>query len=361
MNRSPLHDIHVQLGARMVEFAGWLMPLMYRSIVDEHNVTRTSCSAFDVSHMGRLKITGDDAFSLLQRLCTRNLDGMEPGVCRYTHICRADGGILDDVIVSRYDGHWGIVCNASNRDKIVGWVRKHAQGRRAELEDQTIATAMIALQGPHAVERTRALLPVDLSGVKRYRFTSGVYMMTAYSIFRSGYTGEDGYEIVVPAGVVKMVASRLLGPAGEPDQGIKPAGLGARDTLRLEAAMPLYGHELHEGVDSLSAGQGWCVDLDKDFIGADPMRSLKESGLKQTLVGLELDGRRTARHRYRVRSGQRDVGEITSGCLSPTLGRSIAMAYVGVNDAEEGTELTVDFNGKPNPARVVKLPFYRRP
>jgi aminomethyltransferase len=359
--QSPLHDVHVQLGAKMVEFAGWSMPLRYRGIVAEHRHTRAQCSVFDVSHMGRLKVSGDDSFALLQRVCTRNLEGMEPGVCRYSHVCKDDGGILDDLIVSRFDDHWGIVCNASNREKILGWLHRHAEGKAVQIEDETFATAMVALQGPAAVEQTTRLLPVDLSGVQRYRFTSGVYMMTRYAIYRSGYTGEDGYEIVVPAGIVKMLAPKLFG-WGSTDENdvIKPAGLGARDTLRLEAGMPLYGHELHEDVDPLTAGQGWCVDLNKDFIGVEPMRRRAEAGVKRMLVGLELEGRRTARLHHPIQADGHRVGEVTSGCLSPTLGRSIAMGYVDSEYSSEGTGLEVDFGGRPHPATVAKLPFYRR-
>lgn len=346
----------------MVDFAGWNMPVMYRSIIDEHNHTRSKCSVFDVSHMGRLKVSGDDSFALLQRVCTRNLEGMEPGVCRYSHVCKDDGGVLDDLIVSRFDDHWGIVCNASNREKILGWLHGHAKGKAVQIEDETFATAMVALQGPAAVEQAKALLPVDLSGVQRYRFASGVYMMTRYAIYRSGYTGEDGYEIVVPAGIVKMLAPKLFGwGSTDVNHVIQPAGLGARDTLRLEAGMPLYGHELHEDVDPLTAGQSWCVDLNKDFIGGEPMRKLAETGLKQKLVGLELEGRRTARPHHGIQADGHRVGEVTSGCLSPTLGKSIAMAYVETEYSAEGTELEVDLGGRPQPARIVKLPFYRRP
>ncbi len=358
MKQSPLHDIHIQLGAKMVEFAGWNMPVMYRSIIDEHVHTRTKCSVFDVSHMGRLRIRGEDAFDLLQRLCTRNLDGMEPGVCRYSHMCKEDGGILDDLIVSRSEDEWGIVCNASNREKIVGWIRSQIGQQRVDLVDETLETAMVALQGQMALELAKAMIPIDLSGVKRYRFTAGVYMFTRYTIFRSGYTGEDGYEVVVPVGVVKLLAGQLFGEG--PDATIRPAGLGARDTLRLEAGMPLYGHELGEDIDSVSAGQAWCVDLEKDFVGAEAMRRVQTAGRARTLVGLELEGRRTARQHFGVLHGGRSVGEVTSGCLSPTLGKSIAMALIAPEHAEEGTMLAVDFGGRPNPARVVKLPFYKR-
>ena len=220
---------------------------------------------------------------------------------------------------------------------------------------------MVALQGPRTIDLARKLIPIDLSGVKRYRFAAGSTMGIAYSVFRSGYTGEDGYEMVVPAGVVRTLIPALLGMPEAPKENIKPAGLGARDTLRLEAGMPLYGQELHEDIDSLSAGQGWCVDLSKDFIGAQAMRTLKEQGLKVTLVGLELEGRRIARHHTAVLADDVKIGEVTSGTMSPTLGKNIAMASVAVEHAAEGTKLLVDFAKKKATAKVIPLPFYKRP
>lgn len=362
MNQSPLHEVHVQFGAKMVEFAGWAMPLMYRGIIQEHNFTRNHCSVFDVSHMGRLQVRGPDALPFLQKICARNLDGMDDGVCRYSHICRDDGGILDDAIVSRYTADdWLVVCNASNREKILAWLQSHAATSDVTITDQTFETAMVALQGPATLDLARGLIPIDLSAVKRYRFASRSAMGISYSVFRSGYTGEDGYEVIVPAGVVRMLIPALLGTPDVPKEEIKPAGLGARDTLRLEAGMPLYGQELTEDIDSLSAGQAWCVDLTKDFIGADAMRKLQERGLQLNLVGLELEGRRIARQHSAVLAGDTRVGEITSGTMSPTLGKNIAMASVAVGHAAEGTALSVDFGKKRAAARVIPLPFYKRP
>ena len=346
----------------MVEFAGWTMPVMYRGIIEEHHYTRDAVSLFDVSHMGRLEFVGDEVEACLQRICTRNLAAMEVGQCRYGHVCCEDGGILDDVIVSRDENRWLMVCNASNREKITNWVRKQTADRKFELTDLTTSTAMVAIQGPLAMDECERLLPFEVKSIKRYHFAAGCYMTFNYVIFRSGYTGEDGFEIVVPAKAIPLLAPRLFGDgSGEPDTPIRPGGLGARDTLRLEAAMPLYGHELTEEWDSLTAGQGWCVDLEKDFIGAEAMRKRRAEGLKRTIVGLELEGRRTARQGYAVFAGGRAVGEVTSGCLSPTLGKSIAMALVGTEFADGGRELQVDFSGKRNACRVVKLPFYKRP
>lgn len=361
VNLSPLNDVHVRFGAKLVEFAGWQMPLLYRGILEEHHHTRTASSVFDVSHMGRLRIRGPDSAGLLQRLCTRNLEDTTDGQCKYTHVCREDGGILDDVIVSRYAvDDWLMVCNAANREKMLAWLNQHARSLRVTVEDTTFETAMVALQGPKALELFRALVPLDLSEAKRYRFVSGQIMGFDYAVFRSGYTGEDGYEIIVPAKAMGMLAPHLLGTPDDPRADIKPAGLGARDTLRLEAGMPLYGHELSEEIDSLSAGQGWCVDLSVDFVGADALRQIKAQGLTRRLVGLEVEGRRIARQHAPVMAGDRRVGQVTSGTMSPTLKKNIAMALVTSQYAEEGTLLEVAFAAKRSAAKVVGLPFYKR-
>jgi len=345
----------------MVDFAGWSMPVSFAGITEEHNHTRTACSVFDVSHMGRLIIQGADAERFLDRLCTRKLEGAEVGRCYYSHVCREDGGILDDVIVSRFEDHWGIVCNGANREKIVNWIEKQRSGFGVTLRDETTATAMVAIQGPKTMELAKEIAGRDFSALKRYHFTTFSLLGMEVQVYRSGYTGEDGLEVVVPAGVISMLLPRLLGSKDAPHPVVKPAGLGARDTLRIEAAMPLYGHELSEDWDSLTAGQGWCVDLSKDFIGAEAMRQLKERGLPRKLVGLELDGRRIARQDYPVHHGGREIGAVTSGTLSPTLGRSIAMALVNSDCTEEGTDVEIDMKGKRVAARVVKLPFYKRP
>ncbi|MGQ9649389.1 MAG: glycine cleavage system aminomethyltransferase GcvT [Phycisphaerae bacterium] len=359
MRRTPLYDLHTRLGAKMVDFAGWEMPLLFTSIIEEHRHTRSSASVFDVSHMGRIELTGPDAEPVLERICTRRVGKAVVGQSLYSHICREDGGILDDVIVSRFDDHWLVVCNASNRDRIVAWLRQHASGGDLDIKDRTEETMMIAIQGPLAIELVSRLLPIAVAELKRYHFCSGNYMFVPYAIFRSGYTGEDGLEIILPANVAQLVGDHLIGD----DIGsniIKPAGLGARDTLRLEAGMPLYGHELHENTDSLSAGLAWCVDLSKDFIGAEALRRISRAGPSRRLIGLELAGRRIARPHSAVLSENRPVGEVTSGTFSPTLERSIAMAYVDAVHAQEGHPLAVDLGGKQADATVVTLPFYKR-
>lgn len=335
------------------------MPLLFTSIIEEHRHTRSAASVFDVSHMGRIELTGPDAELLLEYVCTRRLGDAVVGQSRYSHVCREDGGILDDVIVSRFEDHWLMVCNASNRERIVAWLRRHAAGRDLDLHDRTESTMMVAIQGPLAIGLLGRLLPVSVSDLKRYHFCSGNYLFTPYAVFRSGYTGEDGAEIILPANVAQLVGGHLVGDEVE-NHSLKPAGLGARDTLRLEAGMPLYGHELHENTDSLSAGLAWCVDLNKDFIGVEALRRISQAGPSRKLVGLELAGRRIARPHSTVLSENLPVGEVTSGTFSPTLERSIAMAYVDAAQAQEGRPLTVDMGGKQADARIARLPFYKR-
>jgi aminomethyltransferase len=356
-----LNDFHESLGAKMIDFGGWFMPVQYRGIIEEHLHTRSKMSVFDVSHMGRLRVQGEGAEALLQWVCTRDLSGTDVGQAKYTHVCREDGGILDDVIVGRDAENWQVVCNASNRDKIVAWLNTHAEGRDARIEDETLDTVMLAIQGPAAIAFVESIVPLELSPLKRYRFLTGDFMGIGYSVYRTGYTGEDGVEVIVPSGAAGMLLPMLFGEALQADGDCKPAGLGARDTLRLEAGMPLYGHELTEEVDSLSAGQGWCVHLDKkDFCGADAMRAQRDAGLKKTLVGLEVEGRRIARQGYGIVSGGRVVGEVTSGAWSPTFEKSIAMGFVETELGAAGTTLSIDLGRKAVGARVVSLPFYKR-
>jgi aminomethyltransferase len=362
LKHTPFYDFHVSSGGRMVDFAGWEMPIMYRSILDEHEQTRRSGSIFDVSHMGRLYFSGPDAMNFLDKVLTRRISDQKIKTSRYSLVCNETGGIMDDVIVSRDVKNWLVVCNASNREKLVKYFNetRRATGMDLDISDQTEATAMIALQGPKVIDRVADLLPVDLRSMKRYTFETDSIMLIKFTLFRSGYTGEDGVELILPAKAAGMAMKMLGGKFDKPDATIKPAGLGARDTLRLEAGMPLYGHELSETLDPLSAGLGWAVDLTKDFVGAEPLRALEQKGLTRKLVGLELEGKRIARQGTPIKSGDAVVGEVTSGTLSPTLGKSIAMAYIDINHAAEGNQVQADLKGTLNPAKVVKLPFYKR-
>jgi aminomethyltransferase len=362
LKRTPFYDFHVSMGAKLVDFAGWEMPICYRGIIDEHEQTRKSGSIFDVSHMGRLQFSGKDATTFLNWVLTRNVAEQKPGQSRYSLVCNAAGGVMDDIIVSRDVKHWTMVCNASNREKLVKYFGDVRRQRNMDFDmpDQTESTAMVAIQGPKVIDRVADLLPVDLRALKRYQFETGSLMLTKFTVFRSGYTGEDGVEVVIPAKVAGMAMKMLAGSMNKPDATIKPAGLGARDTLRLEAAMPLYGHELTEELDPLSAGLSWAVDLKKDFVGAEPLRKIAEQGPRQKLIGLELEGRRIARQGAAVVKDGNTIGQVTSGTFSPTLQKSIAMAYVDAPLTTEGTELAVDLKGTSNQAKIVKLPFYKR-
>ncbi len=331
MRRTALNETHRELGARLVDFAGWEMPLLYRGIIEEHLHTRCAASVFDVSHMGRLIVRGPDAIAALDRVCTRNVSRLAVGRSGYSHLCNEQGGILDDVIVSRAEDRCIVVCNASNREKVAAHFRRRFTGLNVELDDQTGQTAMLAVQGPAVLELFRSHVPLQTGDLRRYGFVTGTLAGMEYTLFRSGYTGEDGYEAIVPAAAAVLAWQFMTEPGGDERPTVLPAGLGARDTLRLEAGMPLYGHELHEEIDPLSAGCGWAVDLEKDFVGAAALREIARRGPVRKLAGLVLDGRRAARQGAAVFDGGRPIGEVTSGCLGPTIGRPIAMAYL---DAE---------------------------
>lgn len=361
MHRTALNEYHKQAGAKLVEFAGWEMPVVYTSIVEEHVHTRTHASFFDVSHMGRVLFTGTDAGALLERLNTRRIGDMAVGQSRYSHMCRPDGGILDDVIVSRMEERWLVVCNASNREKLMGWWHDQKRGRDVGIEDRTFETAMVAIQGPEAIETVSQMLPLPVSDLKRYHFRSGTVLGVEYFIARSGYTGEDGVEVILPANFAATALQMMLEKSAELGRPIRPAGLGARDTLRTEAAMPLYGHELTEEWDPITAGQAWVVALDKEFIGREAVARVKEQGPRRTLVGLEVDSRRTPRQGAAILSSGETVGVVTSGVSSPTLGRVIAMGFVPPGLSAVGTALEIDLKSGVLPARVAPLPFYKRP
>ena len=361
MLQTPLINFHRDAGARLVEFAGWEIPVYYEGLIKEHLYTRQHASVFDVSHMGRVEFRGDDAGALLERLCTRRVGDMQVGQCRYSQMCREDGGILDDVIVSRFDDHYLVICNASNRAKLLDWWDRHRHGLAVKIIDKTMETAMVAIQGPDAIGTMDELLPLDIAGLKRYHFITGNVLGGDYYVARTGYTGEDGVEIILPAHLAHTALHMLLSQSAERGRPVKPAGLGARDTLRTEAGMPLYGHELSEDWDPLTAGQGWCVSFDKDFIGKAALERIRQTGPKEKLIGLEVRSKRTPRPGALLLADQQPVGRVTSGITSPTLGKVIAMGFVRADLSEPGTGLEIDIGRARLPAAVVSLPFYKRP
>jgi aminomethyltransferase len=354
--RTPLFDWHAAHGARIVDFAGWDMPVQYTSITEEHVAVRTASGLFDISHMGRLSFGGPDALDLIQEVYTNNAATMKDFQVRYGLVCNERGGIRDDVLVYRWPYGYAMVINASNRDKIVAWLAEHKGTRNVEVQDQTLATCMVAVQGPKAVEQCRGLTETDVSQLAYYYAAPTRYRGKNCVVSRTGYTGEDGLEVMVAADQAVTLWEDLLA------RGARACGLGARDTLRLEAAMPLYGHELNEDTDPLQAGLGWAVKLEKGpFIGRDALMRRRDDPNLRRRVGLELEGKRIAREGAAVLRDGREVGRVTSGTFAPTLGKSIAMAYVDPPCAAAGTACEVDVRGKPAAGQVVPLPFYRRP
>lgn len=364
--QTPLHAWHAAHGGRLVDFAGWSMPVQYGSIVEEHQATRTAAGVFDVSHMGRLRLDGPGAAAFLDRLLTRKVVGMGPGKIRYSLMCNEAGGILDDVLVYHLEQHGGgfyylLVVNASNREKIVGSLQSQLrQADEVTIADRTRETAMIAVQGPHALRIVEPLIGADVGGMAYYSGVETTIARQPAIVSRTGYTGEDGCEMIVPASNAQEIWDRVF-EAGK-DLGLRANGLGARDTLRLEAAMPLYGHELSEQIKPFTAGLAFAVNLEgREFVGKAALAADKADANRPRRVGLELAGRRAAREHYPVLAGGEKIGEITSGTFSPTLQKPIAMAYVAPAHAEVGTELQVDIRGTQESARVVPLPFYKRP
>jgi aminomethyltransferase len=343
----------------MVDFAGWEMPVQYSSIVDEHTAVRTAVGLFDISHMGRLQFRGDASEAFLNRVLTNDTSKLNIGDVRYSLVCREDGGILDDVLMYRFPDRWELVVNAFNRDKIVTWLAQCPGFSDLSFQDRTLSTAMIAVQGPGSVSLLQAFVRSDIREMKYYSTCDTEIRGTSCTISRTGYTGEDGFEIVLPASAAEGLWQRLIETGAT--SGLKPAGLGCRDTLRLEAAMPLYGHELNESIDPLTAGLQFAVKWNKpDFIGKAALEAIRDRGLRQIRVGLSLEGRRIARELAPILVNGSNIGYVTSGTFSPTLQTVIAMACVSSEYGHLGCRVDVDLRGTLIPATVVQLPFYRR-
>jgi aminomethyltransferase len=343
----------------MVEFGGWSMPVQYTTIVDEHRAVRERAGLFDISHMGRLTFDGPGVLDWLERVTTNRVSRLADLQIQYSLVPNETGGVIDDILVYRQPYAYLVVCNASNREAVKAQFDRHRQGAEGNFLDRTLDTAMIAVQGPRAIEILQPLFDQPLAPVKYYHFSMG-RLLERYPavVSRTGYTGEDGFEVICGASSATFVWEALL-EAGKP-HGVLPCGLGARDTLRLEAAMALYGHELSESINPYEAGLSWAVKLDKgDFVGRDALRSF-QSRPGRTRIGLVLEGKRIARQGAAVLAGERPVGEVTSGTFSPTLEKSLAMALVETSAAIIDTAVTVDVRGHREPARVVRLPFYHR-
>ena len=355
--RTSLHDRHLALGAKMVDFHGFRMPVQYSGIQDEHRHVRTGAGMFDISHMGEFEIWGQDAFEYVQQVITNDAGQLKTFQVQYTGLCYEHGGLVDDLTLYRFPDHYLMVVNASNITKDLEWLRQHVFGD-VEIRDRSDEYSLIALQGPAAESILAPLTAADLEKIGFYWFIPGEITGVPAVISRTGYTGEDGFEIYIddPDGA-GAVWDALMAPGSGAD--LVPVGLGARDSLRLEVGYNLYGNDIWEETTPLEARMAWTVNFDKgDFLGREALLKQKEEGLSRRLVGLELQGKAFPRPGYPVLHGESEVGHVTSGTVGPSVGIPIAMAYVPADLGGKGTELIVDCRGREVGATVVGLPFY---
>lgn len=362
LKQTALHPLHLELGARMVDFGGWHMPVQYSTITEEHQAVRQRVGLFDVSHMGTFHVSGPQALPWLDTMVPNQVSALAVGKALYTQLCNPSGGTLDDLLIYRLaEEHFQLVVNAANRHKDWQWLSAHVPPTGVTLHDVSEQTCILALQGPQAVTVLSQCLDQDLSDLPAFGVRSLQTQGFSLWLARTGYTGEDGFELFVPPHQAPLLWHALL-QAGQ-EAGIRPCGLGARDTLRLEAAMPLYGHELDETISPLEAGLGWSVKLEKprDFIGKAALIQQKNSGLSRRRLGFKLKGtRRAPRQGYTLWLAERQVGVVTSGTLSPTLGEPIGLALIEALAPEAIAHLELDLRGQRLPIEPTKLPFYRR-
>ena len=356
LRRTPLYDAHVRAGARMVPFGGWEMPVQYTGIVEEHRIVRGAVGCFDVSHMGEFEVEGPAALAALQRLTTNDVAALDVGQVQYSLLCTPAGGIVDDLTVYRLAAdRFMVTVNASNIAKDWSWVTGHGGGAR--WRNVSLETGLVAVQGPRAEALVGRLADPDVAALGYYRFARSVVAGVPALISRTGYTGEDGFELYLPWGETERAWTALL-DAGRGD-GVAPIGLGARDTLRLEMKYALYGNDIDETTSPLEAGLGWVVKPAKgEFIGRDAIEKVRAAGPRRKLVGLTMADRAVARHGYRVLKDGRAVGVVTSGSYGPSVDRCIAMAYVEAGLAVVGTALDVEVRGQAKAAEVVRTPFH---
>jgi aminomethyltransferase len=344
LQRTPLHDRHVALGARMVPFAGWEMPVQYEGVIQEHRAVREDSGVFDVSHMGEFEVEGPRASELLQATLSNDLDKIGPGQAQYTLLTNERGGIIDDLIAYRLDEYrFLLIVNAANREADFRWL-KEREIPGSDVRDVSDAYGLLAVQGPQAIKR------LGLPAAKQFTFAEGEIDGIECMVNRTGYTGEEGCELLAMAEDAEALWERVL------ERGVVPCGLGARDTLRLEASLPLHGNDITPETDAISAGLGWCCALDKEFSGAQELREIKSRGPEQRLVSFVMEEKAVPRQGMAIEGG----GTVTSGTHSPMLDRGIGMAYVPAQSATPETELAIDVRGRPRRARVVKRPIYKR-
>ena len=357
LKRTPLYEKHVQLGGKMIDFGGWEMPVQYSGIIDEHKHVRSAAGLFDVSHMGEIAIKGKDALAFIKKLVTNDVSGAQPGQAVYSPMCYPDGGVVDDLLIyKKGEEDYLLVVNAANTDKDFEWIQKNIEG---DVSAQNISAgiAQLALQGPLAQQILQELCELDLGTIKFYHFADGAMVAGVKALVsRTGYTGEDGFEIYTDAKDVTIVWDALLG-----DGNVQPAGLGARDTLRFEAALPLYGHELGSDITPIEAGLGMFVKPDKgEFIGRDVLAAQKEQGALRKIVGFEMIERGVPRSHFDVVKDGEKIGFVTSGSFAPSLGKTLGMALVDKRFSEAGTQFDIMIRDKAVKAQVVKKPFYSK-
>lgn len=360
LRETPLHDWHVRQGGRMVDFAGWHMPVQYSGVVDEHTAVRERAGLFDVSHMGEIRLRGPQALDNVQRLTVNDASGLVPGQAQYTAMTGEDGGIIDDLLVYYMaPDDYLLVVNAGTTDKDFAWITARVDGD-VEAADESSQWAQLAIQGPRAEDVLGRVIDDDLAAIRYYHFVESEYGGDPAIVSRTGYTGEDGFEVYLGPAHAERLADAILDVGQE--YGLLPAGLGARDTLRLEAGMNLYGSDMSEERTPIEAGLGWIVKPDKgDFIGRAALLRQKQEGPAERLVGVMIEGRGIPRHGYPVLDGNGErIGEVTSGTFSPTLEQGIGLAYVAAAAAMPDTSVAIEIRGRNVPARVVRPPFYRR-
>lgn len=361
LKRTPLFPVYAEHGARVIDFGGWELPVQFMGIQKEHDAVRQQAGLFDVSHMGEVRVTGDDALPFLQKITTNDVSKLEDGQCQYSLMCYPDGGVVDDLLVYKLgENNYMLVINASNIDKDVAWMQQNLTGH-TEITNISDETAMLALQGPHAEQILAKLTDAPIQTLKTFRFLPDVKVSGINTLLsRTGYTGEDGFELYIDQKDAVQLWKLLLEAGGE--HGLVPAGLGARDTLRFEARLPLYGQELSKDISPLEAGLSYFVKLDKgDFIGRDVIAGQKANGTSRKLVGIEMIERGIPRPHYKVFTTEgAPIGEVTTGTQSPTFKTNVGLALINSAYSALGTEVNVEIRGAQVKAKVVATPFYKR-
>ncbi len=361
LKRTPLYECHVEAQGRIVAFAGWEMPVQFAGVIEEHKAVRTSVGLFDVSHMGELDVVGRRALDFIQHVTCNDVFKLTPGRAHYSGLMTPRGTFVDDLLVHKIaDDHYFLVVNAANKDKDYAYLCAQAAGfDNVDVRDRSDEWAQIAVQGPRALPVAQKLTAVSLAEIKYYRFVRGAVDGADAIIARTGYTGEDGVEIYVPPADAPRVWRALL--AAGRDEGIMPCGLGARDTLRFEACMALYGNDIDDTTTPFEANLDWIVKLEKGpFLGREALLRQRAEGVRRRLVGFEMVGRGIARHGYPIMAGSKEIGAVTSGTHAPTIGKALGLGYVPVALTAVGSEFAVDIRGQQVAARVIETPFYRR-